>query len=87
MAQIDDLNTKLTAIGAAIDGVGTDLAKATTDIQKSFADLKAAIGTGGTPDLTAQLQALDSNIAKLADISTAVKSVDTAAVDADPKTA
>lgn len=88
MSQLDDLNTKITAVGTGIDNIGTALATATADIVKAFTDLKAAIAAGGTgPDLTTQNQALDSAIAKLADLSTAVSAVDTDALAADPTAA
>lgn len=83
--QLDDLNSKITAIGTGLDNLGTALTKVATDTAKSFADLKAAITAGATPaDLTVQLQAMDSNIAKLTTLASNVSQLDTDALAADP---
>lgn len=85
MAQIDDLNAKITALGTGLDNLGAALAKVATDAAKSFADLKAAIQAGATgTDLTTQLQAMDSNIAKLSALSDTVSQLDTDSLAADP---
>lgn len=88
MTQLDDLNTKLAAQGTAIDNIGTALTTLSTDNAKALADLKAAIaaaqGSGTLPDISAQLQALDANNAKLATIASNVASLDAADIAADP---
>lgn len=87
MTQLDDMNAKIKAINDGIDNLGTALSKVATDEQKSFADLKAAIAAlpGGTPpDLTAQLEAMDSASSKLTALSTVVAGIDADALAADP---
>ena len=52
MAQIDDLNTQIANVTAAVNQLGTDLTA-------SIADLQAKIAAAGTPiDLTSQIASL-----------------------------
>jgi septal ring factor EnvC (AmiA/AmiB activator) len=65
MAQIDDLNTQIANVTAAVNQLGTDLAA-------SIADLEAKIAASGTTiDLTKQ-------IAALTDIATTLTTLDAA---------
>lgn len=84
MAEIDDLNTQLAAVQSGLDDLSGKLTQATTDANKAFTDLKAAVAAGGTPQsLAAPLAAATAAVAKITAASQAISDFDAAAVAAD----
>lgn len=71
LAALNTVNDNVTAIGTEVDKIGTE----TTGLQKSVADLTAALAAGGgtTPEVDAALAAVQANTTSLA---ARVKAVD-----------
>jgi hypothetical protein len=85
MSALDDLQAQLDALDTGMDNITTALTKGQTDVDKSFADLKALIAAGAPPvDLTKATATAASAISKQSAIITALSALDTDAIAADP---